>query len=712
MEQIDWSYRHPFPKAVLNRFWIRYCVDSRFKTTIWMVFISIVIFLAGECNSTPCLAGASASQWVVVVNGSSDRSRTIANHYTNWRNIPAKNIIVLNEVPPGNSIGIEAFREKILKPVLQEVESRRLSAHIQGIAYSSDFPLAVSLSEDLSPNPNRSQYLTPIGSINGMTYLYRFVLAKQSDNYLTFVNNFYVQQPGESLFKFLATSEAEAELLKELAKAKEEKNHQESAMLLDRYFDAHPHQFPVAYASAQSWATAGQPIKAMDRLQKSIELGWSFADFIKTDPQLESLRSERRYQALVRSCEEDSFQWTPALGFDGRRFYSPNGTRSFDPKQGVSYLLSMVLAVCTELGNSESEVLTQLKTATLADFSYPSGTFYITDTDDVRTTCRKAGFQIAVDQLKAISQSADIIPTILPISKRDVLGVTMGTAVFAWAPSQSRFIPGAIADNLTSLGGAMEDAQQTKLTEFLRNGAAAASGAVTEPYSIQAKFPHPTIHASYASGLTCAESFYSSVAGPYQLLIVGDPLCQPFAHPPKFDLKGVDDGQSMRSLGRIEFKSSKEDNTLRPHLVSVLIDGVLRGQVSSVGSVNVNDPQIRSGVHELRFIATSDTRQEERWESARQVISGSADQQLNFQSPTTWSTRMETPLSVSAHTKLPGAIISIRHDWETIATLSPGQSDVELPRGKLGRGPVRLQAVAKFEDYEVYSLPIVVNVTP
>ena len=71
-------------------------------------------------------------------------------------------------------------------------------------------------------------------------------------------------------------------------------------------------------------------------------------------------------------------------------------------------------------------------------------------------------------------------------------------------------------------------AGQTPLAEFLRQGAAGASGTVTEPYAIQAKFPSPFIHVHYASGCTLAESFYQSVTGPYQLLIVGDPLAQPW----------------------------------------------------------------------------------------------------------------------------------------------------------------------------------------
>jgi len=95
--------------------------------------------------SPDCSAGTSASQWVVVVNGDSQNSRTIANHYAQLRNIPSRNIIVLRNVPQSNTIKVEEFRNLILKPVLTEVDKRELSSHVQGIAYSSDIPTAIDL---------------------------------------------------------------------------------------------------------------------------------------------------------------------------------------------------------------------------------------------------------------------------------------------------------------------------------------------------------------------------------------------------------------------------------------------------------------------------------------------------------------------------------------------------------------------------------------
>jgi hypothetical protein len=105
----------------------------------------------------------------------------------------------------------------------------------------------------------------------------------------------------------------------------------------------------------------------------------------------------------------------------------------------------------------------------------------------------------------------------------------VGAAGFSWQSSGSRLLPGAIAESLTSYGGHFNTHKQTKLTEFLRHGAAGASGAVAEPFSLQAKFPVPLLHVHYADGCSLAEAFYQSVEAPYQLLIVGDPLARPYA---------------------------------------------------------------------------------------------------------------------------------------------------------------------------------------
>ena len=105
----------------------------------------------------------------------------------------------------------------------------------------------------------------------------------------------------------------------------------------------------------------------------------------------------------------------------------------------------------------------------------------------------------------------------------------VGSASFRWSSSKSTLLPGAIAEHLTSFGAHFGTPGQTKLSEFLRYGAAGSSGTVMEPLALHQKFPNPMVHSFYAEGCSLAESYYQSVWGPYQLLVVGDGLAQPFA---------------------------------------------------------------------------------------------------------------------------------------------------------------------------------------
>ena len=69
--------------------------------------------------------------------------------------------------------------------------------------------------------------------------------------------------------------------------------------------------------------------------------------------------------------------------------------------------------------------------------------------------------------------AAEILEGTVPLNRDDVQGVVMGTATFDWKASGSTILPGAICDNFTSFGGAINAAHgQTPLSRVppLRRG--------------------------------------------------------------------------------------------------------------------------------------------------------------------------------------------------------------------------------------------------
>jgi uncharacterized protein (TIGR03790 family) len=97
------------------------------------------------------------------------------------------------------------------------------------------------------------------------------------------------------------------------------------------------------------------------------------------------------------------------------------------------------------------------------------------------------------------------------------------------------WLPGALADHLTSFGGLLEASSQEgqmSALDWLEAGATASYGTVSEPCNHRQKFPHPQILLlSYVQGVTALEAYWHSVAWPGQGVFIGEPLAAPFASP-------------------------------------------------------------------------------------------------------------------------------------------------------------------------------------
>jgi uncharacterized protein (TIGR03790 family) len=95
------------------------------------------------------------------------------------------------------------------------------------------------------------------------------------------------------------------------------------------------------------------------------------------------------------------------------------------------------------------------------------------------------------------------------------------------------WVPGALADHLTSFGGAMRGTHgQGTVLDWIESGATASHGTVSEPCNHLQKFPHPQVLLlHYMQGSTAIEAYWKSVAWPQQALFVGEPLSAPFSLP-------------------------------------------------------------------------------------------------------------------------------------------------------------------------------------
>jgi hypothetical protein len=471
-------------------------------------------------------ADVGPNSTVVVINSASDASKTVAAEYVKLRKIPQANVIELENIPDQESIDVNQFRDLILKPLLSELEKREIRSKIDCVAYSSDFPTAIDVRPD-TKGKKLHRILTPTASINSLTFLYQAVLAKDV-RYLAMVSNRYFRRLVPTKPTKPLVPETSVRIGVALRQAATDKAWSKAeAVLLDVLAD-HPNNSGLHYNLACMLARQEKAEAALESLQNAAKAGWMNHAHARRDSDLENIRGSDRFKEILEQMAKNTVNVQPSMPFSHDLKFAVNG--SVTKAEGESYLLSTVLGVTRGRGNTVAEVLSNLRKSVKADESRPAGTVYLMTNSNVRSTTRDGLFGSVVVALKSLGVKAEIIKGTIPIKKSDVAGAVIGTASFDWKKSESHILPGAICEHLTSYGGVMrKNAGQTPFTELIRHGAAGSSGTVAEPYAIAPKFPSPFIHVHYARGATLAEAFYQSVNGPYQLLIVGDPLCRPWA---------------------------------------------------------------------------------------------------------------------------------------------------------------------------------------
>jgi hypothetical protein len=357
---------------------------------------------------------------------------------------------------------------------------------------------------------------------------------------------------------------------------------------------------------------------------------------------------------------------------------------------GMKYLICTALGVTHGHGNSVAEILASLRRARAADGAKPRGTIYYMKNGDVRSTTRDAEFTAAVRELQALGVKAVVQPGVAPRAT-DVAGLTTGAANVSLAGAS--LLPGAIVDNLTSAGGQMlirvETNPQTRISEFIRQGATGASGAVVEPFATAAKFPAPAIHVHYARGCTLGEAFYQSIASPAQILIIGDPLCQPWAVAPEVKVTGVADN-ALVSDDVVLTPEAKYPDARRASRFELFVDGVLRDSIPGRGAFTIRAAGMPDGWHELRVVAIDNTPVAVQgvWQAGIQIKRGTDTIGLAVPAKRfAVDSNVQLDVVNSANKS-----VRIVHNSRQVGVLEGGNGRVEVPATLLGKGNVQLYA--------------------
>lgn len=397
-----------------------------------------------------------------------------------------------------------------------------------------------------------------------------------------------------------------------------------------------------------------------------------------------------------------------------RHWYGWSETGELQEAGGSHYLLSSMLAITHGRGNSVREALRALHAAARADGTRPAGTMYFVQNSDQRSRARDDRYTPAVRALKQLGVQSSVLRGALPREKSDVQGVMMGTKQFDWAASASTIRPGAMCDNLTDLGAAFRlGTGQTPLTDYIRFGAAGASGVVAAPYDIYGEFPSPLMQVHYARGCTLAEAFYQSVNCPYQSLLVGDPLCRPWAKIPAVTLDGAAPGGEVTGLIELTPKLSAATLGGAPDRFQFFVDGRRVGYARAGDSFALDTTALADGHHELRVVAIENSAIETQGRAILPIVTANHGQKIELKTLPADRVRWGERLTIAV--RCPGAkAIRIQRNGALLQEVTGEEGTLEIDPRTLGYGPVSINAVVFDDDVagQAVSSTVRVQVVP
>ena len=198
-------------------------------------------------------------------------------------------------------------------------------------------------------------------------------------------------------------------------------------------------------------------------------------------------------------------------------------TSGWLPADTAGWLPAMLLP-------SADEALAQsvIQRGIRSDGSHPAGIAYLIRTQDASRNVRAVGYN---DTESIAGNRVRVLQMRTPIDQALPQALTYFTGVSRVEELKHIiFLPGAAADHLTSTGGVLDGSGQMSALEWLRQGATASYGSVTEPCNHPGKFPSPAVFLDhYLRGETLLEAYWKSVAMPGQGLFIGEPLARPYA---------------------------------------------------------------------------------------------------------------------------------------------------------------------------------------
>jgi uncharacterized protein (TIGR03790 family) len=231
-----------------------------------------------------------------------------------------------------------------------------------------------------------------------------------------------------------------------------------------------------------------------------------------------------------------------AFGFD--RAYCAEGCQPtqpstyFDSPSNAPFKDHALRPAMLLAGKNIASVKELIDRGVRSDNRWPAGSGYLLSTSDSKRNVRAASHKLVQHKVGA-AYAIRYLFTDAIVGKPDVMFYFTGVQHVSGIHT-NRFVDGAIADHLTSLGGMLTDSPQTSAMAWLAAGATGSYGTTVEPCNYREKFPEiSVVMGRYLGGETLIEAYWKSVRMPGQGVFIGEPLARPFGGVRVFRVKGT-----------------------------------------------------------------------------------------------------------------------------------------------------------------------------
>ena len=379
----------------------------------------------------------------------------------------------------------------------------------------------------------------------------------------------------------------------------------------------------------------------------------------------------------------------------------PNGkmlpTRSFS-RHSFSSLVqapipSFSLGHVGSRGTTIEQVIENLRRGAASDHTKPTAEIVFFENENIRSTCRAWQYPGVIEELQSLGVAAQRASQ-FPDKRTKFLGLFLGAAKIPKLQSH-QFVPGSIAEHLTSHAGNFDAYLQHKCTRWLRNGLTASSGTIAEPYALWPKFSHARLFAHYARGCTVLESFFQAIRCPLQTFLVGDPLAAPFApdFPLKLSVKVKDSALTILVSPDVSHRSTA-------HVYHLFLDD--RPYALDLPTLPNQIPirDLADGYHQLRVVVETKA-------SVRTSVADTVGFTLNRQDRVITSRPPPKTLSVNNPVTIPYTVsgkpdqVMLISGTRLLDQCAPKHGALTLDPAHLGLGPSWIQVQASYPDGEV-----------